>query len=35
MNECVAPESNNIDARTELIRNTPIVMSEPSRLPQY
>jgi hypothetical protein len=30
MNECEAPESNDIDARTELIRNVPMAMSEPS-----
>jgi hypothetical protein len=30
MNEFVAPESNNIAARTKLIRNIPIAMSEPS-----
>jgi hypothetical protein len=30
MNECVAPESNNIAAGTEFIRNIPIAMSEPS-----
>jgi hypothetical protein len=30
MNECVAPESNNIVAGTELIRSIPIAMPEPS-----
>jgi hypothetical protein len=29
MNECVAPESNNIAARTELIKNVPIAMLAP------
>jgi hypothetical protein len=27
MNECVAPESNNIVAGTELIKNVPIAIS--------
>jgi hypothetical protein len=30
MNECVAPESNNIVAGTELIKNVPTAMSAPS-----
>jgi hypothetical protein len=30
MNECIAPESNNIAAGTELIKNIPIAMSAPS-----
>jgi hypothetical protein len=30
MNECKALESNNKDAGMELIRNVPIVISEPS-----
>jgi hypothetical protein len=30
INECVAPESNNIDAGIALIENIPIVMSAPS-----
>jgi hypothetical protein len=30
MNECVAPESNSIDAGTELIKNVPIAISAPS-----
>jgi hypothetical protein len=30
MNKCVAPESNNIATRTELIKNIPIAISVPS-----
>jgi hypothetical protein len=30
MNKCVAPESNNIAAGTELIKNVPIAISAPS-----
>lgn len=30
MNECEDPESNSIDARMELTRNVPMMMSEPS-----
>jgi hypothetical protein len=30
MNECIAPESNNIATGTELIKNVPIAMSAPS-----
>jgi hypothetical protein len=32
MNECVAPESNNIAAVTELIKNVLISMSAPSAI---
>jgi hypothetical protein len=30
MNECVAPESNNIAAGIKLIKNVPVAMSTPS-----
>jgi hypothetical protein len=33
MNDCVAPESNNIAAGTELIRSVLIAMSDPSAVP--
>jgi hypothetical protein len=29
MNECEAPESNNIDADTKLIKNLSMTMSKP------
>jgi hypothetical protein len=32
MNECEAPESNNSDPVMELIRNVPMMMSEPTIL---